>query len=188
MISHYRTTGLRQNFRSISLGSWMVDDVDVMKFQSASSSLAIGLGANMPFGHDRPVDTLERVKPLLMDRLAVWAAAAEIDSCWSTSIKTAPVGGAQVQPDYWNAVVLVSHIDRPYSLMAALELLDHLRVWKLSSAAIVRLSNVGGRAHSILIFCFGVSFAASIRPCLAASKDAPAALVLLQPLLEIMRA
>jgi len=166
----------------------MVDVVDVMKFESSSSALAIGLGANMPFGHDRPVDTLERVKPLLMDRLAVWAAATEIDTCWSTNIKTAPVGGAQVQPDYWNAVVLVSHVDRPYSLMAALELLDHLQSLEAQFGRNRSIEQRWGPRTLDLDFLFWGEFRCEHPRLVLPHPRMHLRAFVLQPLLEIMRA
>lgn len=159
-----------------------------MKFESASSSLAIGLGANVPFGLDRPVDTLERVKPFLKDRLAEWADSVEIDTCWSTSVKTAPVGGAQEQPDYWNAVLLVSHIDRPHSLMAALELLNHLQSLEAQFGRNRLLEQRWGPRTLDLDFLFWGEFRCEHSRLVLPHPRMHLRPFVLQPLLEIMLA
>ncbi|MFM7512540.1 MAG: 2-amino-4-hydroxy-6-hydroxymethyldihydropteridine diphosphokinase [Cyanobium sp.] len=67
-------------------------------------SLAIALGANLPSPAGEPLHTLLAVRPLLAALLAGLGGSVR----WSPLFRTAPVGGPPGQPDYLNAVVLVS--------------------------------------------------------------------------------
>jgi 2-amino-4-hydroxy-6-hydroxymethyldihydropteridine diphosphokinase len=85
------------------------------------STLAIGLGANLPSAAGAPLDTLVAVRPQLHQLLLGWAGVA-CHLCWSPLFHTAPVGGPPDQPDYLNAALLVV-APRPPSAAKALELL-----------------------------------------------------------------
>ena len=74
------------------------------------TSLAIGLGANLPSPAGEPLATLLAVRPLLEQRLMELGGQLR----WSPLFRTAPLGGPADQPDYLNAVVLF----RPLSAAA----------------------------------------------------------------------
>ena len=68
---------------------------------------AIALGANLPSAYGSALDTLLAVRPLLQQLLSRMAPEP-LQLQWSPLFRTAPVGGPTDQPDYLNAVVLVS--------------------------------------------------------------------------------
>lgn len=68
---------------------------------------AIALGANLPSAYGSALDTLLAVRPLLQQRLERMAPEP-LQLQWSPLFRTAPVGGPTDQPDYLNAVVLIS--------------------------------------------------------------------------------
>jgi 2-amino-4-hydroxy-6-hydroxymethyldihydropteridine diphosphokinase len=77
-----------------------------------SSTLAIGLGANLPSSVGDPRATLVAVRPLLEQLLQEWlqgcgAAPPCLLQRWSPLFITAPVGGPAQQPSYCNALLLL---------------------------------------------------------------------------------
>jgi len=101
----------------------------------ADQSLAIALGANLPSPAGAPSDTLVAVRPQLEGLLNQWRAgldgagrASALHCHWSPLFRTAPVGGPADQPDYCNAVLVVtcSPAWPEPSLAAAAELLQAL--------------------------------------------------------------
>lgn len=88
----------------------------------ADQALAIALGANLPSPAGEPMDTLLAVRPLLEGLLGELGGSVR----WSPLFRTAPVGGPPGQPDYLNAVALVSPV-RSGSMAEALELLAALQ-------------------------------------------------------------
>ncbi len=87
----------------------------------ARASLAIGLGANLPSPAGAPRSTLLAVRPLLEQVLSELGGTVR----WSPLFLTAPVGGPPGQPDFLNAVVLVSPV-RPGTPERAIQLLQEL--------------------------------------------------------------
>ena len=88
-------------------------------------ALAIALGANLPGPAGEPLDTLIAVRPLIADLLEGWASQV-VQVRWSPLYRTAPAGGPVGQPDYLNAVLLVSRVGPP-RLDRALGLLEQLQ-------------------------------------------------------------
>jgi len=91
------------------------------------SALAVGLGANLSSAHGPPESTLRWIAPRLSDLLVDWGDADARHVRWSSFLKTEPVGGPPGQDAYCNAVVLIAHVQRPPSELAALELLEHMQ-------------------------------------------------------------
>ena len=91
------------------------------------TALAVGLGANLSSCHGPPESTLRWVVPRLSDLLLDWGDAEAGDLRCSSFLKTQPLGGPPGQDAYCNAVLLLSHVQRPPSEMAALELLEHMQ-------------------------------------------------------------
>jgi 2-amino-4-hydroxy-6-hydroxymethyldihydropteridine diphosphokinase len=94
-----------------------------------TTSLAIGLGANLPSPAGAPLDTLVALRPQLESLLHHWGGEGSRVH-WSPLFRSAPVGGPSGQPDYLNAV-LVAQVTLAPSLAAALELLDALQQLEL---------------------------------------------------------
>jgi 2-amino-4-hydroxy-6-hydroxymethyldihydropteridine diphosphokinase len=86
--------------------------------------LAVALGANL----GRPLRTLVGVRPALEALLRHWCPADRPLLRWSPIFRTAPEGGPARQPDYCNAVVVLSAADpgRPVAAAAAGRLLAGL--------------------------------------------------------------
>ena len=106
-----------------------------MRASLADQSLAIALGANLPSAAGDPIATLVAVRPQLEVLLNRWRAgldgaggASALHCHWSPLFRTAPVGGPADQPDYCNAVLVVtcSPAWPEPSLAAAAELLQAL--------------------------------------------------------------
>jgi len=101
----------------------------VTKAEGLDSSLAVGLGANLPSPAGEPLATLVALRPLLAAALqqlwATWGEAPPVLQ-WSPLFRTAPVGGPPDQLDYLNAVLLVRAEGVPQE-RRALELLDRLQ-------------------------------------------------------------
>ena len=91
------------------------------------TALAVGLGANLSSCHGPPESTLRWVVPRLSDLLLDWGEAEARDLHYSSFLKTEPLGGPPGQDAYCNAVLLMSHVQRPPSEVAALELLEHMQ-------------------------------------------------------------
>ncbi len=95
----------------------------------APAGLAIALGANLPSPAGPPLATLLAVRPLLAELLTALVGGRAKDRpamTWSPLFRTTPEGGPPDQPDYLNAVVLVSPA-MPPSFARALELLAALQ-------------------------------------------------------------
>ncbi len=109
---------------------------------SIPTTLAIGLGANIPSPAGTPRSTLISVRPILEKNINEWINAflnekstksssnkSKIAFRWSPLFKSKPIGGPQTQPSFINAVVVVkgekfSQV-KP-SVNAAMELLKRL--------------------------------------------------------------
>ena len=91
------------------------------------SALAIALGANLSSPHGPPESTLRWIAPRLRALLVDWGDADMRDVRCSSFLTTKPVGGPSGQDAYCNAVLLLTRVQRPASLLAALELLEHLQ-------------------------------------------------------------
>ena len=91
------------------------------------SALAIGLGANLHSPYGTPGATLRWVAPRLSDLVVKWGDADPRDVRCSSFLKTQPIGGPPGQDVYCNAVLLLSHVQRLPSELAALELLEELQ-------------------------------------------------------------
>lgn len=91
------------------------------------SALAIGLGANLCSSRGSPESTLRWIAPHLAEVLVDWGDADARDVRCSSFLRTQPFGGPPDQDDYCNAVLLLTHVQRPPSELAALELLEHLQ-------------------------------------------------------------
>ena len=91
------------------------------------SALAIGLGANLSSSHGSPRSTLRWSAPRLSDWLVRWGDVDSRDVRCSSFLTTQPTGGPPGQEMYCNAVLLLTHVQRPASLQAALELLEYLQ-------------------------------------------------------------
>lgn len=86
----------------------------------APKTLAIGLGANLPSKFGSPASTLVAVRVLLEQTLYDWigstvkenitleAISEKVEMKWSPLFQTKPLGGPPSQPDFINAVVLIS--------------------------------------------------------------------------------
>ena len=94
-----------------------------------TTSVAIGLGANLPSPAGAPLDTLVTLRPQLESLLHHWGGEGSRVH-WSPLFRSAPVGGPAGQPDYLNAA-LVAQVTLAPSLAAALELLDALQQLEL---------------------------------------------------------
>ena len=94
---------------------------------SLESALAIGLGANISSCHGPPESTLRWLAPRLSDLLLDWGDGDAQDVRCSAFVETQPIGGPPGQAPYCNAVLLLTHVRRPLSEQAALELLEHLQ-------------------------------------------------------------
>ncbi len=101
---------------------------------SATPTLAIALGANLPGPAGSPVATLIAVRPLVGGRVQRWSQsllppADPVGFRWSPLFETEPVGGPPGQPNYVNAVLLVDGLTTPRrgAEAAAEALLDHLQ-------------------------------------------------------------
>ena len=109
--------------------------------QAYCSTLAIGLGANLPGPAGTPRATLECVRPQLERLLINWLQGnKDLQVSWSPLYRTRPVGGPPDQPVFVNAVLVV----RGYELQklvpdeeTALALLDRLQT----------LERLHGRTH-----------------------------------------
>ena len=82
------------------------------------TTVAIGLGANLPSPVGAPLDTLVALRPQLESLLHHWGGEGSRVH-WSPLFRTAPVGGPAGQPDYLNAA-LVAQVTIDPSLSAAL--------------------------------------------------------------------
>jgi len=93
-------------------------------------SLAIALGANLPSPAGPPLATLLALRPLLEALLlelgAPGNAPGHSQPQWSPLFRTTAVGGPAGQPDYLNAVVLLSPVP-PATASAAARLLGGLQ-------------------------------------------------------------
>ena len=93
-------------------------------------SLAIALGANLPSPAGPPLATLVALRPLLEALLLEHGAPDKTHGHslprWSPLFRTAAVGGPAGQPDYLNAVVLLSPVP-PATPRAAGRLLSGLQ-------------------------------------------------------------
>jgi 2-amino-4-hydroxy-6-hydroxymethyldihydropteridine diphosphokinase len=107
-----------------------------------TTSVAIGLGANLPSPAGAPLDTLVALRPQLESLLHHWGGEGSRVH-WSPLFRTAPVGGPAGQPDYLNAA-LVAQVTIAPSLAAALELLNALQQLELSFGR-QRLEHWGAR-------------------------------------------
>ena len=96
------------------------------------SALAIGLGANLCSPYGSPESTLRWIAPRLSELLVDWGDADAKDVRCSSFLTTQPIGGGAGQDAYCNAVLLLIHVQRPPSELAALELLEHLQRLELS--------------------------------------------------------
>ena len=92
-----------------------------------NSSLAVGLGANLSSSHGPPESTLRWIAPRLRDLLVAWGNAEARDVRCSSFLTTQPLGGPLNQPEYCNAVLLLTCVQRQPSELAALELLEQLQ-------------------------------------------------------------
>ena len=108
-----------------------------------STSVAIGLGANLPSPVGAPLDTLVALRPQLESLLQQWGGEGS-RVYWSPLFRTAPVGGPAGQPDYLNAA-LVAQVTIAPSCAAALELLAGLQQLELRFAR-QRLEHWGPRS------------------------------------------
>ncbi len=107
------------------------------------TTVAIGLGANLPSPVGAPLDTLVALRPQLESLLHHWGGEGS-RMHWSPLFRTAPVGGPAGQPDYLNAA-LVAQVTIAPSLAAALELLTALQELELSFGR-QRLEHWGARS------------------------------------------
>lgn len=107
-----------------------------------TTSVAVGLGANLPSPAGAPLDTLVALRPQLESLLHHWGGEGSRVH-WSPLFRTAPVGGPAGQPDYLNAA-LVAQVTIDPSLSAALELLNALQQLELSFGR-QRLEHWGAR-------------------------------------------
>ena len=83
----------------------------MIRAEVSDFSLAVALGANLPSPAGDPLATLLALRPLLTTALQqLWAAWGDGPPAlhWSPLFRTAAVGGPPGQPDYLNAVLLVS--------------------------------------------------------------------------------
>lgn len=110
------------------------DDVRASLADQAGPGLAIALGANLPGPAGDPLATLLAVRPQLLALLHDWCADLGAGGApapvlpvlrWSPLFRTAPVGGPPDQPDYLNAVLLLTAAPAP-SAAAARDLLQRL--------------------------------------------------------------
>ncbi len=108
---------------------------------SIPNTLAIGLGANIKSCAGPPKLTLITVRPIIENTITEWAndflmnnayahsIRNKLDFNWSPLYKTKPIGGPKDQPDFINAVLIVSSGDFKEltpSKKAALDLLKRL--------------------------------------------------------------
>ena len=107
------------------------------------TTVAIGLGANLPSPGGAPLDTVVALRPQLESLLHHWGGEGS-RMHWSPLFRTAPVGGPAGQPDYLNAA-LVAQVTIAPSLAAALELLTALQELELSFGR-QRLEHWGARS------------------------------------------
>ena len=91
------------------------------------AALAVGLGANLSSCQGPPASTLRWVIPRLSNLLLDWGDAEAEDLRCSSFLKTQPLGGPPGQDAYCNAVLLLSHVQRSPSEMAALKLLEQMQ-------------------------------------------------------------
>ena len=124
----------------------------MQRCSAENSTLAIGLGANLPSAAGGPLETLVAVRPQLHQLLLSWAGVA-CNLCWSPLFRTAPVGGPPDQPDYLNAALLVA-APWPPTVAKALELLAALH--RLEQAfGRVRLERWGPRSLDLDLLWWG---------------------------------
>ncbi len=110
--------------------------------QNFPSTLAIGLGANLPSHAGEAIQTLIAVRPQLEKEIKNWLKAQTIKENaavsqnskdlrfrWSPLYRTKPWGVSSAQPDYINAVVVIDGLSLsklPPTKQAAVELLKRL--------------------------------------------------------------
>jgi 2-amino-4-hydroxy-6-hydroxymethyldihydropteridine diphosphokinase len=120
------------------------------------AGLAIALGANLPSPAGPPLATLLAVRLLLTELLeALLRDLAEARPLvrWSPLFCTAPLGGPAGQPDYLNAVVLVSPAIPPTPVLA-LKLLTELQALEQRFAR-QRLERWGPRSLDLDLLWWG---------------------------------